>query len=102
MEEDLEKTADIYNKGFKSGQEHSHPSPETIKCINAQAVALGRIEEKLQSVFTITTRTEEHVEKTNGSVAKNRTAINRLYGGLSVVVVIVMPLIVYIFKHFVE
>jgi len=47
-----------------------------------------------QTLHAILLRIEKKVDKTNGSVAKNRETINKMKGGLLVVSALVVPLVV--------
>jgi len=47
-----------------------------------------------QELYRILLRIEEKVDKTNGSVAKNKETINKMKGGLLVVSALVVPLVV--------
>ena len=47
-----------------------------------------------QTLYAILIRIEKKVDKTNGSVAKNKETINKMKGGLLVVSALVVPLVV--------
>jgi len=47
-----------------------------------------------QTLYAILIRIEKKVDKTNGSVAKNKETINKMKGGLLVISALVVPLVV--------
>ena len=47
-----------------------------------------------QTLHAILLRIEKKVDKTNGSVAKNKETINKMKGGLLVISALVVPLVV--------
>ena len=65
------------------------PSNQTLHAI------LKLIEEKVESI-------ETKVDKTNGSVAKNKATINKIIGGLLVVSSLVVPLAVWAIQNLLD
>ena len=51
-----------------------------------------------ETLEAILLRIERKVDKTNGLVAQNKSAINKIKGGLAVVALIIAPLMVYAFQ----
>ena len=55
-----------------------------------------------QELYRILLRIEEKVDKTNGSVAKNKETINKMKGGLLVVSALVVPLAVWAIQNLLD
>jgi len=55
-----------------------------------------------QTLYAILIRIEEKVDKTNGSVAKNKATINKIIGGLLVVSSLVVPLAVWAIQNLLD
>ena len=55
-----------------------------------------------QTLYAILIRIEKKVDKTNGSVAKNKATINKIIGGLLVVSSLVVPLAVWAIQNLID
>jgi hypothetical protein len=55
-----------------------------------------------QTLYAILIRIEKKVDKTNGSVAKNKATINKIIGGLLVVSSLVVPLAVWAIQNLLD
>ena len=53
-----------YMQVFRSGQEHTHPSPETIENINNIKISLACVEQKLDTILdAVNSKADKWVEK---------------------------------------
>ncbi len=97
----VDKQTEIYNKGFKAGQEHIEPSSKTIKMIEEIKAMISnsysnreldgfhdRILEELTQIKTQTTAT-------NGRLRSTEKRQATFMGGLIVLSIVVVPILVW-------
>jgi hypothetical protein len=99
---------EIYNSGVQEGQSHLEPSPKTMDCIHTimenYKVLLEKFDNLKQAVDrNFSSNQEAHDEikayqqYTNGRVKSLEIWRSFILGGLSIITLLVLPMIVYIF-----
>jgi hypothetical protein len=100
-QDECDRDTIIFNKGFESGQQHQHSSPETVRAIGDLKEKIDKIyfclfgiaEDEQAGIVVMLKEIREQTRKTNGRV--NALEGWRMYivGGLAILTLIGLPML---------